>query len=182
MRNARHGTVQTVFEFGPFSLDSASGQLLRRGKPVRVQRKVCELLQYLIEHRDRLVSKQELLDQVWRGIAVSPSSLSRTAAQLRKALQDDARHPRWICTIHGRGYRFVAEASEITGVALGSRSDGPVQQTEALLASNSSARVLAEVLEQRLAQVARAVKVATRHYRRVLDLPHPVPRRDRARG
>src|SRR5262245_51676082 len=96
-------------EFGPFALDVERCELRRRGRVLPVQRKVFEFLQYLIEHRERLVSKQELLETVWRDTAVTETSLSRTAALARKALQDDAHEPRWIATRHGRGYRFIGE-------------------------------------------------------------------------
>ena len=97
------------FEFGEFSLDDVRCELRRRGEPVRVQRKVFDFLSYLIRHRDRLVTKEELLENVWGGTAVSEASLSRTMAHVRRALGDRVRDPVWVATIHGRGYRFIGD-------------------------------------------------------------------------
>jgi DNA-binding winged helix-turn-helix (wHTH) protein/tetratricopeptide (TPR) repeat protein len=100
-------TNHESIEFGPFTLDRARCELRRAGQTIHVQRKSFDFLAYLIEHRDRLVSNDELLAHVWSGTVVSPASLRRSATLLRTALGDDARRPRWISTVHGRGYRFI---------------------------------------------------------------------------
>ncbi len=71
--------------------------------------KSIRVLIYLLEHRDRAVSKDELLRAVWQDTAVTDNALTRVIAQLRRELVDDARNPRYIQTIPTLGYRFVAE-------------------------------------------------------------------------
>jgi eukaryotic-like serine/threonine-protein kinase len=98
-----------MLRFGPFILDAGRCELHKAGRPVRMERKVFDLLHYLIEHRGRIVTNQELLDQIWVGTKVSVASVRRVATLLRTALEDDPRQPRWIATVHGRGYRFIGE-------------------------------------------------------------------------
>jgi Tol biopolymer transport system component/DNA-binding winged helix-turn-helix (wHTH) protein len=75
---------------------------------VAVEPKTFEVLRYLITHRDRLVTKEELLDAVWKDTFVTPNVLTRAVAQMRKALGDDAFEARYIETVAKRGYRFIA--------------------------------------------------------------------------
>src|SRR5207302_1676984 len=74
--------------------------------------KTFRLLQFLIEHRDRVVSKEEIFQAVWSGTFVSDNALTRAVAQIRKAIGDDHRNPRYIETIPTVGYRFVAKVEE----------------------------------------------------------------------
>src|SRR5262245_15102662 len=83
-------------------------QVRRGGQEVALEPKAFDVLRFLVEHRDRLVTKDELLDGVWRDTFVTPNALTRAIAQLRKALGDDADQPRYIETVAKRGYRFVA--------------------------------------------------------------------------
>ena len=69
------------------------------------------VLLFLIERRERLVLKEELLDGVWRDTFVTPNALTRVIAQLRKALRDDAQEARVIETVPRKGYRFLPEVS-----------------------------------------------------------------------
>jgi DNA-binding winged helix-turn-helix (wHTH) protein len=69
------------------------------------------VLRYLLEHADRLVTKDELLESVWRDTFVTPNVLTRAVAQLRRVLGDDAREARYIETSRGAGYRFIALVS-----------------------------------------------------------------------
>src|SRR5262245_30794049 len=98
-----------MFAFGPFTLDCARYQLKRNGVSILVERRVFDVLRYLIEHRDRVVDRGELLEQVWIGVRVSPNSVARAITLLRRVLEDDFQEPSWIATIRGRGYRFVGE-------------------------------------------------------------------------
>src|SRR5262245_27325367 len=82
---------------------------VKRGdRAVDLEPKVFDVLRFLITRRDRLVTKEELLENVWPGTFVAPNALTRAVAQLRKALGDDADQPRYIETVAKRGYRFVA--------------------------------------------------------------------------
>lgn len=77
--------------------------------------KVFELLHYLARNRGRVVSKAELLDSLWSGEVIGESALTRCVSCARKLVGDDSRTPRFIRTIHGRGYEFIAPLVERTG-------------------------------------------------------------------
>lgn len=94
--------------FDACELDAAHRRLTRDGRPVEVQPKVFDLLVYLIEHRDRVVSCDELLLAIWGGVVVTPSSLSQAVHRARLAVGDDGERQRVIGTVHARGFRFVA--------------------------------------------------------------------------
>jgi DNA-binding winged helix-turn-helix (wHTH) protein len=95
--------------FGEFELDEDSFELIRDGNPVLVQAKVLDVLIYLVQQRGRLVTKDELLRNLWRNVTVSDASLARAIMGARRALQDESANPRWITTVRGRGYRFSNE-------------------------------------------------------------------------
>jgi len=94
--------------FGACELDAATRSLARHGEPVHVQARVFDLLVFLIERHDRVVSSDELLDTLWGGVAVTPSSLSRAIYKARLAVGDDGEKQGVIATVRGRGFRFVA--------------------------------------------------------------------------
>jgi Tol biopolymer transport system component/DNA-binding winged helix-turn-helix (wHTH) protein len=101
-------TVPRTCEFGDVYVDFSRIAVKRGGKAVDLEPKVFDVLRFLIAHRDRLVTKEELLENVWPRTFVAPNALTRAVAQLRKALGDDADQPRYIETVAKRGYRFVA--------------------------------------------------------------------------
>ena len=103
---------QVVWKFANFELDEQLFQLRQAGEVQKLEPKTFDLLLYLLHHRDRVVSKDELLDKVWPGQVVSESVLPRNVRVLRQVLGDDRTSQRFIETAHGRGYRFAAEASD----------------------------------------------------------------------
>jgi TolB-like protein/DNA-binding winged helix-turn-helix (wHTH) protein len=111
----------TTYRFDDFLVDLEAWQLLRSGQPVHLEPVILKLLVYLIEHRDRLVSKQELMDTVWGQTVVSESALSKAVARLRKALGDDAAHPAYIETAYALGYRFIGAVRAAEPPAMGKR-------------------------------------------------------------
>src|SRR5262245_33233932 len=87
----------------------ASRNLLVRGdEQIRVEPRVMDVLVHLAAHADRPVSKEELIERVWSNRHVTDDVLTVTIYALRKALGDDARHPRYIETVSRRGYRLMA--------------------------------------------------------------------------
>ena len=111
-----------IFHFGPYEADTELYELRRSGAPVPVEPQVFDLLVYLIEHRDRAVTKSELYDQIWDGRIVSESTLSSRVKSARKAICDNGRDQKAIKTLHGRGFRFIADVS----VQTASDKDGAV--------------------------------------------------------
>ena len=113
------------YEFEDFELDTDAFELRRAGEPVRVERQVFDVLLHLVRHRDRVVTKEELLDEVWGDRFVSESALTSRLKAARRALGDDGRRQRCIRTVHGRGYRFVAPTDEPTDARRGTSAARP---------------------------------------------------------
>ena len=101
------------YEFANFRLDSLSKILLREGKPVALTPKVFDTLEILTENAGLLLEKDELMKKIWHDRFVEESNLTSNIKMLRKALGDDAAHPKFIETVPRRGYRFIAEVREI---------------------------------------------------------------------
>lgn len=97
-----------LYEFADVTVDLRRVEVRRAGAAVALEPKSFDVLRCLLENRDRLVSKDELLDMVWKDTFVTPNVLTRAVAQLRKALGDDAFEARYIETVAKRGYRFIA--------------------------------------------------------------------------
>lgn len=97
-----------VHAFADCELDEQLFQLRRRGEIVAIEPKVFDVLLYLLRHRDRVVTKDELFDTVWAGQAVSESVLPKCINVARRAVGDESAEQQIIRTVHGRGYRFVA--------------------------------------------------------------------------
>jgi Tol biopolymer transport system component/DNA-binding winged helix-turn-helix (wHTH) protein len=98
--------------FGPFTLDAETRQLMHGGDERHLAPKAFDLLELLVRERPRAVSKSRLLEELWPGTFVVEANLSNLVAELRAALDDDARSPRYVRTVYGRGYAFSEEARE----------------------------------------------------------------------
>lgn len=101
------------YRFGSRVLDTATLELTTDGTPIDVEPQVFAVLAHLIAHRDRVVPKEELLDEVWGDRFVSESALTTRIKQARQAIGDTGRDQALIKTVHGRGYRFVANVTEV---------------------------------------------------------------------
>lgn len=107
---AADGGEPEILVAGPFRLDVREQRLLRDNLPVDITGKPFAILAALMREAERLVSKDQLFEQVWQGRAVSEAVLTSAMRQLRSALGDDARNPTIIETVHGYGYRFLLPA------------------------------------------------------------------------
>jgi Tol biopolymer transport system component/DNA-binding winged helix-turn-helix (wHTH) protein len=103
---------EMVYRFEQFEVDDREFRFSDRHTPVSVEPKALRLLIYLIQNRNRLVPKQELLDKVWPDAIVTENVLTREIVLLRKALKENSRVPRYIETVPTVGYRFVAKVTE----------------------------------------------------------------------
>lgn len=103
-----HPNASTVVRFEPFRLDFADGSLWREDEEVRLPPRALVILQHLVERAGRIVPKQALLDAAWKDAYVSETSLTEVIGIIRQALGDDPQKPRYIQTVHRRGYRFIA--------------------------------------------------------------------------
>jgi DNA-binding winged helix-turn-helix (wHTH) protein/predicted ATPase len=98
--------------FGPFVLDGPNAQLLRDGRPVAITPKSFDVLHHLAARPQRLVTKKELLSALWPDVIVSDASVKVCIREVRKVLGDGVKTPKYIETVHRRGYRFVGEVVE----------------------------------------------------------------------
>jgi len=103
--------------FGDFVFDEETRELTRGREAVPLSPKAFELLRHLLRQRPRAVSKDELHALIWPDTHVSPASLASAASDLRAALDDRRRRPRFIRTVHGFGYAFCGQADPIGGAA-----------------------------------------------------------------
>jgi DNA-binding winged helix-turn-helix (wHTH) protein len=123
-----------VFSFGPFDLDSETGELTRNGGRVRLRPQPCAVLQHLIEHAGAFVSRAQLHQHLWpEGTFVDfDQGLNSCIKQVRAALGDSGRQPRYIETLSRRGYRFIVPVSVVsTPVGRVSRRRPPVVAVDA---------------------------------------------------
>lgn len=97
------------YRFEGFELDLTKVELREEGELRPLEPQVFALLAYLVENRERLVSRDELLEKIWDGRLVSDSALASRVKAARKVIGDDGKAQRFIRTIHGQGFRFVAE-------------------------------------------------------------------------
>ncbi|HET6663714.1 MAG TPA: alpha/beta fold hydrolase [Acidimicrobiales bacterium] len=101
------------YRFAGAAVDTDTYELRAGGRVVDVEPQVFDVLAHLIAHRDRVVTKEELLDTIWGDRFVSESALTTRIKQVRQAVGDDGQAQRVIRTVHGRGYRFVAPVEEL---------------------------------------------------------------------
>ena len=94
--------------FGPFAFDPQSRLLWREGTEIALPPRVLGVLEVLLERSGEVVARQDLLDRVWKDAFVTDTSLAEAVSFLRSALGDDPQSPRYIQTVHRRGYRFIA--------------------------------------------------------------------------
>jgi two-component system, OmpR family, alkaline phosphatase synthesis response regulator PhoP len=109
-RGGRAGSEGPDFyDFGPLRIDMRRSEVFRDGSPTPLSTKEFQLLRYLIEHRGRTMSREELLKDVW-GYSAAPSTrtVDVHVAWLRQKLENDPRQPQYIITVHGQGYKFAA--------------------------------------------------------------------------
>lgn len=98
-----------IYKFDQFELDLDKAELRSRGITINIEPQVYALLALLIQNRDRLVSRDEIIDKVWGGRFISESAVSSRVKTLRQTVGDNGAKQRLIKTIHARGFRFVAD-------------------------------------------------------------------------
>ena len=109
--------------FGAFAFDTHTRLLSRGGQEVALPPRVLGVLELLLERAGDVVSRQELIDTVWKDAFVTDTSLAEAVSVLRQALADDPQAPTYIQTLHRRGYRFVAPVSTTNAAAGTARVD-----------------------------------------------------------
>lgn len=100
---------QPILDFPPFRLDIDDATLWHGSERIPLPAKELAVLHYLITHSGRLVTLEELLNQVWANVKVSPEVLKVRIGKIRRTLGDSVQSPRFIENVHGKGYRFIAK-------------------------------------------------------------------------
>ncbi len=96
----------------PLRLDLREERLWNEEQLINLRPKTWALIRYMVERPHELLSKQQLIDIVWPDTIVTEASLNQAIRELRKALGDDARSPKFIETVHRRGFRFIGSPAE----------------------------------------------------------------------
>ncbi len=104
-------STATRLRIGAWCVDPVAGQISREGESIRVDARTLRLLLCLAQRAGEVVSVEELLDQAWAGVVVTPDSVYQAVASLRRVLGDDARRPAYIATVPRLGYRLVARVA-----------------------------------------------------------------------
>jgi DNA-binding winged helix-turn-helix (wHTH) protein/tetratricopeptide (TPR) repeat protein len=156
----------TEVVFPPFRLDVRNERLLRGSRPVPLTPKALAVLNLLVGRHGRLVTKTEILESVWAGTHVRDAVLKVCIREIRRALKDPARTPRYIETVHRRGYRFI---KRIQGVSRSEGDDGrPRASVAGTLVSEGSRRTWFVGREAELAQMQGWLQAALRGDRQVV--------------
>src|ERR1700751_5096686 len=124
----------SIFRFADVEVDERNFSVTKAGEVLPLEPKVFKVLQFLLHHPGRVVTKDELLEAVWNDCSVSESSLTRSVAVLRRLLGDDTREPRYIATVPTVGYRFLCDVKVeddgspgLDAFGVSAKPNGPVQ-------------------------------------------------------
>lgn len=148
-----------ALRFGDFTLDRQTQRLFRGTEPVDLDPRAWDVLCVLIDRAGALVSKAEVLAAAWSDAVVSDAALSQAVQRLRRALGDDARQPRYVETVHRRGFRFVAEV-HVAASEDARDSDAPaVGEPAVFVGREAERRALDELLRAAAAGVRQVVFV-----------------------
>lgn len=107
---------QSGFRIGDFTVEPRNGRILKAGISIETEPKVLDLLCLLARHAGETVTRDDIADALWAGQIVNDDALARTVWKLRRALDDDARNPRFIATIPKRGYRLLVPAETLAAI------------------------------------------------------------------
>lgn len=143
-----------IYRFGEFELDAAKVELRKTGAGVEIEPQVFALILLLAENRERMVSKDEIIEKIWDGRIVSEAAVASRVKSARKALGDDGKAQKFIRTIHGQGFRFVAETSAHGAAVVKERAPEGPTETDVKTHTAEGAKPSIAVLPFRLVGVA----------------------------
>src|SRR5215207_2348414 len=110
-------TNNSLYYFDDVVVDRENFRFLKQNEPKSLTPRAFDVLVYLIERHGRVVEKQELFEAIWKETFVTDNALMRAVKEIRRELGDDASAPRYVETVHKRGYRFIAEVIEVSAGA-----------------------------------------------------------------
>jgi DNA-binding winged helix-turn-helix (wHTH) protein/tetratricopeptide (TPR) repeat protein len=123
--------LQHTYRFGPFSFDAAAYRLLAGERPVPLSPKVLDLLRLLASRAAQLVTKEEILGELWPDVAVTDNAVTQVVSELRQALGDSPSSPSYVQTVPRRGYRFIADVQLVAPIATVERPAAEVRRATA---------------------------------------------------
>ncbi len=150
-------------KFGSVVVDRTDFTVIRGDQQQRLAPLAFDVLLYLIQHHERVVSKEELFEEIWKERFVSDNALARTIADIRHALGDRSDAPRYIATVPKRGYRFIAELVEETAPPIETNIN--LNQSTGPKFFPPTLRILAPVLGSLLVLAALGVYVLLKNFR-----------------
>jgi two-component system alkaline phosphatase synthesis response regulator PhoP len=121
LRRARatQKAADSVFSFGDLTVDFRGKEVTRKGQSIDLSAREFQLLSYLIVHRDAAISREELLDKVWGYNSIpNTRTVDVHIAQLRQKIEDNPKEARYIVTVYGCGYKFLAAAEPVVSEVL----------------------------------------------------------------
>ncbi|RPI21733.1 MAG: hypothetical protein EHM61_24040 [Acidobacteria bacterium] len=173
MKDAREPGL-LLYSFDDITVNRGSAQVRKGGQLRRITPRAFEVLVYLLEHPGRIVQKQELFEEVWKGTFVTDNALTRTIAELRRVIGDSAEEPRYIETATKRGYRFMASvtvlegATAVSAVPLGpddaSTSENKPEQASLTGSKSLPQSPAAPVSSGSFGEIGRAVRPPARRF------------------
>src|SRR6185369_1944952 len=108
--------VEMQYRFAEFEIDVSQQELRRLGLAVHIEPQVFDLIVHLVRNRDRIVSKDELIEKIWNGRIISEAALSSRINGARRALGDSGNDQAFIRTLHKRGFRFVGDVQAVNAL------------------------------------------------------------------
>lgn len=139
-----------LYQFENCVIDTEKVELRRDGAEVALEPQVFSLLLLLVENRERLLTKEEIIEKIWDGRFVSDSAVASCVKSARRAVGDDGTAQRIIRTVHGRGFRFVAKASVLAAASASLPREKARESREELLPGSANARPSIAILPFRL--------------------------------
>ena len=157
-QSSAQGLRRHFYEFGPYRLDALNQRLLCSGEPKAITPKTLDLLLLLVRHRERVISKRELMHELWPNTAVEEANLMQQIFVLRKILGEGQAGGVYIETVPRRGYRFAAQAVEVREESPPAPGSGVATETNA--APAEQARPVRGVQVERWRRRAKAIALA----------------------
>lgn len=127
-----------IMAFDGWELDAGLYELRRDGASKKIEPQVFDLLLFLVRNRDRVVTRDEIVDEIWNGRIVSEATISTCLKAARQAVGDDGREQRLIRTVHGRGFRFVGDVTDGPAAS----PDAAAETAEAIVAPQDGVTAL----------------------------------------
>jgi Tol biopolymer transport system component/DNA-binding winged helix-turn-helix (wHTH) protein len=168
MEAVKQERATLFYQFGPFFLDPAKCVLVRNGQIVPISLKAFEMLLVLVQHRGDLLQKDDLLRHLWPDTVVEENNLARNISALRKALDEHPNEHRYILTVPGRGYRFVAEVQEVESPE-GAFNDKPLDRTNGVSATAAARLRFTEGVSDLPSPDGRALPEVNKHPRSIVS-------------